>query len=164
MPLRSTAELETTDECLLEKFEECLQRPMPRVTLDSSMRLQSRTHSFLNCLVKIAYKNGFAHELSGKTNIVKTLASSNEIRCRPETAVSVKKAIGAQHKKSVNTNRAIRLAIRESFEFQAFNGVIISCHNRMCILGKDYLRSSDRAIHPQIATHKNEECDAVYKD
>jgi hypothetical protein len=71
--------------------------------------------------VKIAYKKGFAQEFRGRIKIVKTLASSKDIKCKPETAVKEKNAIGAQHKKSVKTNNAILLAIRESFEFQAYN-------------------------------------------
>lgn len=84
--------------------------------------------------------------------MVKTFASSNDIRWRPDTAVNEKKAIGAQHKKSVKTKRAIRLAIRESFEFQALNGLTFN----LLFKQKEsnyYLRSSDRTIHSQITPH-----------
>lgn len=67
----------------------------------------------------IAYKNGLQQEFNGNTNTVKTFACSSDIRCKPNTAVSDKKAIGDQQIKSVNTNKAIRFAIRESFEFHA---------------------------------------------
>uniref|UniRef100_A0A0K2V7U5 Uncharacterized protein n=1 Tax=Lepeophtheirus salmonis TaxID=72036 RepID=A0A0K2V7U5_LEPSM len=77
------------------------------------------TQSFLNCFVKIAYKKGLQHELSGNTKTVKTLAPSRETRRTPNAAVREKKAIGAQQIKSVKTNKAIRLAIRESLEFHA---------------------------------------------
>ena len=43
--------------------------------------------------------------------MVKTLAVSREMRFRPKLAVRARKAIGDQQMKSVNTNRAIRLAI-----------------------------------------------------
>ena len=42
---------------------------MPRVTLDSSMALQIITQSFLNCFVKMAYKNGLQQEFNGKMNL-----------------------------------------------------------------------------------------------
>lgn len=45
--------------------------------------------------------------------------TSNDINCKPQTAVSEKKAMGAQHIKSVKTRSAILLAILESLEFQA---------------------------------------------
>lgn len=105
--------------CRLLKLELWRQRPMPRVTRDSSIALQIITQSFLNCLVMMAYKNGLQHEFSGNTNTVNTLACSSDIKCIPNTAVNDRNAIGDQHKKSVNTSNAIRLAIRESFEFQA---------------------------------------------
>ena len=50
---------------------------------------------------------------------VNTFAASNEIKLAPPAAVNAKKAIGNQQIKSVNTRRAILLAILESFEFQA---------------------------------------------
>lgn len=78
-----------------------------------------RTQSFLNCLVKMAYRNGLAQLFKGRTKMVKTLASSSDIKCAPKTAVSEKKAIGAQQMKSVMTSKAILLAIRESLEFHA---------------------------------------------
>merc|ERR1719220_1444573 len=40
--------------CRLLKLLECRQRPIPLVTLDSSIALQIITQSFLNCLVRIA--------------------------------------------------------------------------------------------------------------
>lgn len=101
------------------KFELCLHLPIPLVTRLSSIALQIITQSFLNCFVNIAYKNGLQHEFNGNTNTVNTLACSKEIKCRPNAAVKEKNAIGDQHKKSVNTNRAILLAILESFEFHA---------------------------------------------
>lgn len=105
--------------CRLLKLELCRHRPMPRVTRDSSIALQIMTQSFLNCLVRIAYRNGLQHEFSGRMNTVNTLASSSDTNWTPNAAVSEKKAIGAQQRKSVNTSSAIRLAIRESFEFHA---------------------------------------------
>ena len=59
------------------------------------------------------------HELSGRMNTVNTLASSSDTNWTPKAAVSEKKAIGAQQRKSVNTSNAIRLAMRESLEFHA---------------------------------------------
>ena len=49
-----------------------------------------------------------------------TFACSKEIRYTPKDANRAKNAIGAQHMKSVNTSRAILLAIRESLEFHAY--------------------------------------------
>lgn len=105
--------------CLLLKLEECLQRPIPRVTRDSSMALHTSAQSFLNCFVRIAYRNGLQHELSGSTNTVNTFASSSDTSCAPKAAVNAKNAMGDQHRKSVNTSRAMRFAIRESLEFHA---------------------------------------------
>ena len=56
--------------------------------------------------------------------IQKTFACSKLIKGSPAAAVNAKKAIGAQHMKSVKTNKAIRLAILESFEFQAWEPLI----------------------------------------
>lgn len=92
---------------------------MPRVTRDSSIDLQSITQSFLNCFVSSAYKNGLQQELKGKTNTVKTLASSSVIKWRPKAAVREKNAIGAKQIKSVKTSSAMRFAIRESLLFHA---------------------------------------------
>lgn len=92
---------------------------MPLVTLDSSIVLQSKTQSFLNCLVNRAYRKGLQQELNGRINTVNTLASFSDIKCKPKAAVREKKAIGAQQMKSVNTSSAIRLAMRESLLFQA---------------------------------------------
>ena len=117
--LRSPTEFVLPGVGRLLKLELCRQRPIPRVTRDSSMALQIMTQSFLNCLVRMAYRNGLQHELSGRMKTVKTLASSSDTNCTPKAAVSEKKAMGAQHRKSVKTSRAIRLAMRESFEFQA---------------------------------------------
>ena len=50
-----------------------------------------------------------------------TFACSREIKYTPKDASNAKNAIGAQHIKSVKTSRAILLAIRESFEFHAYN-------------------------------------------
>lgn len=119
--LFSAAEFVLRGVCRFEKFDEFLPLPMPRVTRDSSILLQSMAQSFLNCLVKMAYKNGLQHELSGRTKMVKILASSKEIKLNPQTAIKEKKAIGAQHKKSVKTSNAILLAILESFEFHAWD-------------------------------------------
>lgn len=58
--------------CRLLKLDEWRQRPMPRVTRDSSMALHTSAQSFLNCLVRIAYRNGLQHEFSGSTNTVST--------------------------------------------------------------------------------------------
>lgn len=116
---RSTRELVLAGVWRLLKLELWRQRPIPRVTRDSSIALQMRTQSFLNCLVRMAYKKGLQHELRGSTNTVNTLACSREIRCSPKTAVREKNAIGDQQIKSVKTSRAIRFAIRESFEFHA---------------------------------------------
>jgi len=84
-----------------------------------NLTLQMRTQSFLNCLVKIAYKKGLQHEFNGRMKTVNTLASSRDTNWRPKTAVSEKNAIGNQQSKSVNTSRAIRFAIRVSLEFHA---------------------------------------------
>ena len=51
------------------------------------------------------------HELRGRMKMVKTLAVSREMRLAPKLAVRARKAIGDQQMKSVNTNKAIRLAI-----------------------------------------------------
>lgn len=67
----------------------------------------------------MAYKKGLAHELSGSTKMVKILASFSEINSFPKAAVREKNEMGAQQAKSVKTNRAIRLAMRVSFECQA---------------------------------------------
>lgn len=88
------------------------------------MALQIMTQSFLNCFVKMAYKNGLQHEFNGSIKTVKTLACSSVINCIPHMALIDKNAIGLQQRKSVNTNKAIRLAIRESFEFQACEPLI----------------------------------------
>lgn len=103
----------------LLKLEECRHRPIPRVTRDSSIALQIMTQSFLNCLVKMAYKNGLQHEFRGRTKIVNTFAPSRPMRLAPKQAVNAKKAMGAQQIKSVKTNNAMRLAMRESLEFHA---------------------------------------------
>lgn len=92
---------------------------MPRVTRDSSIALQIITQSFLNCFVSIAYRNGLQQEFNGRMKTVNTFACSSVINCQPRTAVMEKNAIGDQQRKSVNTRSAIRLAIRESLEFQA---------------------------------------------
>ncbi len=81
------------------------------MTLLSSIALQIMTQSFLNCFVSMAYRNGLQQELRGRTKMVKTLACSREMRWRPKQEDKAKKAIGAQQMKSVNTNRAMRLAI-----------------------------------------------------
>merc|ERR1719189_3265055 len=107
--------------CRLLKLLECRHRPIPRVTLDSSIALQIITQSFLNCLVKMAYKKGLQQLFRGKMKIVKTLACSKLIKLTPPAAVRAKNAIGAQQIKSVKTSRAILLAIRLSFEFQAWD-------------------------------------------
>lgn len=86
---------------------------------DSSSRLQMFTQSFLNCFVKIAYRNGFAQLLRGSTKIVKTLASFKDMSSLPKAAVKEINVIGAQQMKSVKTSSAMRLATRESLEFQA---------------------------------------------
>lgn len=103
----------------LLKLELWRHLPMPRVTRDSSIALQIMTQSFLNCFVRMAYRNGLQHELSGRMNTVKILASSSEMKRKPDAAVSEKNAMGAQQRKSVNTSSAMRLAMRESFEFHA---------------------------------------------
>src|SRR5699024_7319537 len=102
-----------------EKLDEFRRRPMPRVTRLSSIRLQSRTQSFFNCFVQMAYRNGLAQELSGRMKTVKTFASFSEMSSKPKTAVREKKAIGAQQQKSVNTSSAIRFAILLSLLFHA---------------------------------------------
>ena len=56
----------------------------------------------------------------GLFGAVLTLACSRETSCNPKAAVSEKKAMGDQQRKSVNTSRAMRFAIRESFEFHAW--------------------------------------------
>ena len=106
---------------LLLKLELCLHLPIPLVTLDSSIALQIITQSFLNCLVKMAYRKGLQQLFKGRMKTVNTLACSRLIKWTPPAAVKAKKAIGAQQMKSVKTNRAILLAILESFEFQACN-------------------------------------------
>lgn len=93
--------------------------PAPLVTLVSSKCLHRFTQSFLNCFVIMAYRKGLQQEFSGKMNTVKILACSKEISCNPNIAVMEKKAMGDQHRKSVNTNKAILLAILESFVFHA---------------------------------------------
>lgn len=67
----------------------------------------------------MAYRNGLQQELRGRIKTVNTLASSKETNCKPNAAVNEKKAIGNQQRRSVKTRRAIFLAIRVSFEFQA---------------------------------------------
>jgi hypothetical protein len=67
----------------------------------------------------MAYRKGLQHELRGRINTVNTFACSKEMSCSPNAAVREKNAIGDQQMKSVNTRRAIRLAILESFEFHA---------------------------------------------
>ena len=114
------SELVLAGVCRLLKFELCRHRPIPRVTRDSSMALQIITQSFLNCLVRIAYKKGLQQLFKGKMKMVKTLACSRLIKCTPPAAVKAKKAIGAQQIKSVKTSKAILLAIRLSLEFQAW--------------------------------------------
>ena len=52
---------------------------------------------------------------------MKTFAASSEIRLAPPAAVRAKKAMGNQQMKSVKTSSAIRFAIRESLEFQAWD-------------------------------------------
>jgi hypothetical protein len=54
-------------------------------------------------------------------NIVNILASFNEISFNPKADVMEKNDIGAQQAKSVKTSSAIRLATRESLEFQAWD-------------------------------------------
>lgn len=84
------------------------------------MALQINTQSFLNCFVRIAYKNGLQHEFRGRMKTVKTFACSRDIKCNPKAAVKERKAIGDQQMKSVNTSKAIRLAILESLLFHAW--------------------------------------------
>ncbi len=64
-----------------------------------------------------------------------TLAPSREIRCKPQAAHMERKAIGNQQRKSVNTSKAIRFAMRESFEFQALtlNISILSIFKFSCM-------------------------------
>merc|ERR1719471_1315176 len=104
----------------LLKLLECRHLPIPLVTLLSSMVLQIITQSFLNCLVRMAYRNGLQQLFNGRTKTVKTLAPSREMSWAPHAAVREKNAMGNQQTKSVNTNRAIRLAILESLEFHAW--------------------------------------------
>ena len=54
------------------------------------------------------------HELRGRMKMVKTFAVSSEMRLRPKLAVRARKAMGDQQMKSVNTSRAILLAILET--------------------------------------------------
>jgi hypothetical protein len=86
---------------------------------DSSILLHNFTQSRLNCFVNIAYKNGLAQLLSGKTNIVSTFASLSPTNGDPTAADTEKNIIGAQHRKSVTTRIAIRFAILKSLEFHA---------------------------------------------
>lgn len=62
--------------------------------------------------------------LNLKTRWLQNKRTSNDINCKPHTAVREKKAMGAQHMKSVNTKRAILRAILESLEFQAEDPLI----------------------------------------
>lgn len=48
------------------------------------------------------------------------MAPSSEMSWTPQAAVTAKNAMGNQQMKSVNTSSAIRLAILESLEFQAW--------------------------------------------
>ena len=48
------------------------------------------------------------------------MAPLRSMRFLPKEAPREKKAIGAQHRKSVKTSSAIRLATRVSLEFQAW--------------------------------------------
>ena len=81
--------------------------------------------SFRNCFVKMAYKNGFEHAFNGNTKIVNTFdidkSRINEFLNTADIAIS---AIGNQHKKSVNTNIAMRRAMRASPEFHACDPLI----------------------------------------
>uniref|UniRef100_A0A182SJ03 Uncharacterized protein n=1 Tax=Anopheles maculatus TaxID=74869 RepID=A0A182SJ03_9DIPT len=104
---RSTNEFVLAGVCRLLKLELCRQRPMPRVTRDSSIALHISTQSFLNCLVRMAYRKGLQQELSGSMNTVNTFACSSEIRCSPNTAVSEKNAIGDQQIKSTHGEHAV---------------------------------------------------------
>ena len=106
-------------------------RPIPlldkwREILDSSILLQSLTQSLLNCLVKNAYRKGFAQLFNGNTKIVNTLASFKLILVvsKPNAAVREKKMMGAQQKKSVNTSKAILLATTVSLLFQEWEARI----------------------------------------
>lgn len=87
------------------------------------------------------------HELSGRIKTVKIFASSSDTNCSPDAAVSEKKAMGAQHKKSVNTSNAIRLAILESFEFQACDPLIAQY---ICIVFSLSLLNSQQLIRKRV--------------
>ena len=52
-------------------------RPMPRVTRLSSIVLQIITQSFLNCLVRMAYRKGLQQLFRGSTNTVNTYEHNN---------------------------------------------------------------------------------------
>lgn len=62
------------------------------------------------CVVKIAYRNGSAHEFNGAKKTSKIFDLATSMSGKPANAVKPKNAIGAQHAKFVNTNKAIFFA------------------------------------------------------